>query len=241
MADKSDDVKVYDFFERMLDKMKESLHPIQNPLADEFLHKKVHTEGKDVENTARTFHTDKLKHISLSKLVVHGVVQSHNFSIFPDGNYDLPFFGTDVVLFDKMVILFCDIQPYVRDAESEKKYITPLKPLHEKFKNLPNEMPRGREWLQNISSGFGLNVTSTDLSCIEESFSAAMTYFDTYTSFVNSAVPEKDEERKNKIAEGRNRIIQAYVVNDPGYGPMKKYFGKEWADYYFHNILFAGE
>jgi len=241
MAENSDGLKVYDFYERMLDKMKKSFNPAKNPLADEYLYKKVHSEGKDVENMANTFRTEKLKHISLSKLVVHGVVQSHNFSIFPDGNYDLPFFGTDVVLFDKMVIIFCDIQPYVRDAELEEKYIVPLKPLHEKFKNLPNEMPRGREWLKNIASGFGLSVTSTDLNCVEESFEAAMTYFDTYTSFVNAALPVSDEERKKEIAEGRKRVVQAYVEHDPGYGPMKKYFGKEWTDYYFHNVLFPGD
>ena len=240
MSENTDGLKVYDFYERMVGKMTKALNPVQNELADEFVYKKVYTEGKDVENMAKTFHTEKLKHISLSKLVVHGVVQSHNFSIFPDGKYDLPFFGTDVVIFGKMIVMFCDIQPYLRDRKTDEKYISPIKLLHEKYKNLPNEIPRDRGWLKNIASGYGLNVTSTNLDCLEESFAATMDYFETYVSFVSAANPLDDDERIQKVAEGRKRIVQAYIDQDPGYGPMKKYFGREGADYYFHNILFAG-
>ncbi|MBI5375767.1 MAG: hypothetical protein HZA77_10040 [Candidatus Schekmanbacteria bacterium] len=232
--------KVYDYFERMDEIMRKTLNPVQNPLKEEFLYKKVEHEGKIVENMARTYHCEKLKHISLSKLVVHGVVQSHNFSIFPDGNYDLPFFGTDIVIFDKMIVCFCDLQPYIRDEESVQKYITPMKPLYEKYKHIPNEMPRGRDWLAEISSNFGLSVTTTDVSYVEEAFRGAMEYFQLFTTYLKKAEPLKDEKRKEEIKKGREHVIAMYTEYDPGYGPMKKYFGKEWTDYYFHNILFAG-
>jgi len=240
MAEEQAKSRVYDYYERMDEIMRKSFNPIANPLKDEFLYKKVESQGKLVENTARTYHTEKIKHISVSKLVVHGVVQSHNMSIFPDGNYDIPFYGSDIVIFEKMIVVFCDIQPYIRDEEAIKKYITPMKPIYEKYKHLPDEMPRGRDWLAEISSGFGLSVTTFDVQYVEECFRGAMEYFELYSSFVKNATPVKDRKRIEEIAQGRKKIIGAYIENDPGYGPMKKYFGKEWTDYYFHNVLFAG-
>ena len=233
--------KAYDFYLRMDEAMRKALNPTPKPLKDEFLHKKVEHEGKQIENAAMTYHADKLKHISISRFIVHGVVQSHNMTIFPDNNYDIPLFGTDIVIFEKMLVVYCDVLPYVKDAELTRKYIEPMKPLHEKYKNLPDEMPRGREWLESISTGFGISVTAMDPKYVEESFKGVMEYFNLFASYVKNATPLKDEKRKAEIAEGRKKIVGLFTENDPGYGPMKKYFGKEWADYYFHNILFVGD
>ena len=221
--------------------MRKAFNPVANPLKDEFLYKQVDFEGKKIENRARTYHTEKLKHISVSIFIVHGVVQSHNMTIFPNGHYDVPLFGTDIVIFEKMLVVYSDITPYLKDNELTDKYINPIKPIHEKYKNLPDEMPRGREWLEEISSGQGISVTSTEPNNVYEAFKGVAEFFNLYVKYVNNATPVKDEKRKAEIAEGRKKIIGLFTEYDPGYGPMKKYFGKEWTDYYFHNVLFAGE
>ena len=240
MAETQTQPKIHDFFERLDEAMKKSLNPTPNPLKDEFLHKKIDYEGRIVENTARTYHTDKLKHISVSKFISHGVVQSHNMTIFPNINYDFPLFGTDIVIFEKMLVVYCDMTLYAKDEESIRKYIEPMKPLHEKYKHLPDEIPRGREWLAEISSGFGISVTTTDVGYVEECYKAVVEYFALFVSYVKNGSPVKDGKRKEQIAKGREKIVGSFSENDPGYGPMKKYFGKEWTDHYFHEILFAG-
>ena len=232
-------LRIYDYFERMDEMMKKSFNPVPNSLKDEFLHKEVEFEGRLVENTARTYHAEKLKHISVSKFVSHGVLQSHNMTIFPDGNYDVPLFGTDIVIFEKMLVVYCDLTPYVKNEEIVKKYLDSMKPLHEKYKNLPDEMPRGREWLEKISSGLGITVTGTNVDCVEDAFKGVTEDFNLFASYINKATPV-NEKRKAEIAEGRKKVIALFTEYDPGYGPMKKYFGKEWTDYYFHNVLFAG-
>lgn len=233
--------KMYDFWEKLDEMMRKAFNPVQNPLKDEFLFKQVEFEEKKIENRARTYHTDKLKHISVSRFVTLGVFQSHNMTVFPNGNYDIPLFGTDIVIFEKMLVVYCDITPYVKDKELTEKYINPIKSIHEKYKNLPDEMPRGREWLEEISSGQGITVTSGDPGHVHEAFNGVIEIFNLYTKYVNNATPVKDENRKAQIAEGRKKVIGLFTEYDPGYGPMKKYFGKEWTDYYFHNVLFAGE
>nr|WP_263858164.1 hypothetical protein [Waterburya agarophytonicola] len=92
-----------------------------------------------VLTTSYGFKSEKLRQIRAAHVEGGNSLQVLNFVIFPDLNYDLPFFGADLVTLPGGHLIAIDMQPlFSQDKSYQAKYSEPIMAMfHEYQKDLP--------------------------------------------------------------------------------------------------------
>jgi len=229
------------FNEIVLDKLKENFKLSSLDIPDEFSYKKVEKEGKTVEHRASLYGSDKIDKIKFGVFNVEGLVYVRNCSICPKDEYDFPIFGYDCAESKKYLFMLLDLHPLRKDEQYLKRYIDPLKEIQTKYKDIPfveGARKEVRDWTKEFSSGYALYVRCPKdyEPTIEQ---ALKDYLNFYILCVKEAEPLFDTQLRKQINEYKKRLKDIYREKDPGGGPLRAYFGKEWTDRFMKEFLFA--
>jgi hypothetical protein len=81
---------------------------------------------QEVLTTSYAASTDKLRQIRAAHVQAGASLQVLNFVIFPGMDYDLPFFGADLVTLPGGHLIAIDMQPLFHSPEYQSKYSEPL-------------------------------------------------------------------------------------------------------------------
>jgi phycoerythrobilin:ferredoxin oxidoreductase len=154
--------------------------------------------------------------------------------------YDLPFFGADLVTLPGGHLIALDMQPLFRDDLGyQAKFTQPILPIFEKFQQ---DLPWGGDFpaeAQQFFSPAFLWTRSKDDAVVETHvFAAFKEYLQAYLDFVDRAEPVTTPEKLAEIKAAHLRYLRYRAEKDPARGMLSRFYGEEWTEEYIHGFLF---
>ncbi len=193
----------------------------------------------EVVTTSYGFQSSKLRQIRAAHVQGGDSLQVLNFVIFPQLNYDLPFFGADLVTLPGGHLIALDMQPLFSNAEYQEKYTQPILPIfqaHQKY------LPWGGDFPEEAKPFFSpafLWTRPQETSIVENRvFAAFKEYLAAYLDFVEQAVAIADSQSLAAIESAQLKYIRYRAEKDPARGMFKRFYGEEWTEEYIHGFLF---
>jgi phycoerythrobilin:ferredoxin oxidoreductase len=231
------------FLDRAIDLMRSKLELEPYPIPEGFEFKEAVTgKGKHetvVTTTSYAFQTEKLRQIRAAHVQGGAALQVLNFVIFPRLNYDLPFFGGDLVTLPGGHLIAIDMQPLFHDEAYRSKYSDPILPTFEKFQAV---LPWGGDFPEEAKPFFSpafLWTRPSEIADVETHvFEAFTAYLEQYLAFVEAAEPVTDPDRLAAIRESQIKYLHYRAEKDPARGMFKRFYGEEWTEEYIHGFLF---
>jgi phycoerythrobilin:ferredoxin oxidoreductase len=184
--------------------------------------------------------SDKLRQIRAAHVQGGSSLQVLNFVIFPHLNYDLPFFGADLVTLPGGHLIALDMQPLFRDDLAyQAKYTQPILPIFEAFQP---HLPWGGDFPAEAQPFFSPAFLWTRPSQTEvvqtHVFEAFQAYLQAYLDFVEQAQPVTDPQRLAEIEQAQLHYLRYRAEKDPARGMFTRFYGSEWTEEYIHGFLF---
>jgi phycoerythrobilin:ferredoxin oxidoreductase len=194
----------------------------------------------EVLTTSHAFASPKLRQIRAAHVQGGDALQVLNFVIFPHLDYDLPFFGADLVTLPGGHLIALDMQPLFRDDPAyQTKYTEPLLPT---FHHYQQHLPWGGDFPEDAQSFFSpafLWTRPTETEVLQTHvFNAFKDYLQTYLQFAAQAEPVTDRDRLTEIREAQLKYVRYRAEKDPARGMFKRFYGEEWTEEYIHGFLF---
>ena len=192
-----------------------------------------------VVTTSYAFRTDKLRQIRAAHIEGGNSLQVLNFVIFPHLNYDLPFFGADLVTLPGGHLIALDMQPLFQDPAYQKQYSNPILPIWQSYQE---DLPWGGDFPEEAKSFFSpaflWTRTKEDKLVETRVFSAFQDYLQTYLNFVEEAEPINDPKQLANILQAQRRYLNYRAEKDPARGMFTRLYGEAWTEEYIHGFLF---
>jgi phycoerythrobilin:ferredoxin oxidoreductase len=194
----------------------------------------------EVLTTSHAFQSPKLRQIRAAHVQGGAALQVLNFVIFPQLNYDLPFFGGDLVTLPGGHLIALDMQPLFRDDLSyQVKFTQPIIPIFQKYQPL---LPWGgdfpEEAQQFFSPAFLWTRSKDDAVVKSHVFAAFKEYLQAYLDFVEQAEPVTELGKLHAIKDAHLRYLRYRAEKDPARGMFNRFYGPEWTEEYIHGFLF---
>lgn len=213
------------------------------PIPKGFEQKVAQTGSKkrlqEVVTTSYGYCAPKLRQIRAAHVQGGQALQVLNFVIFPDLNYDLPFFGADLVTLPGGHLIALDMQPLFRDDPVyQAKYTEPILPIftaHQKHLSWGGDFPP--EAQPFFSPAFLWSRPLENEVVQIRVFEAFKDYLNAYLDFVDAAEPVEDSQRA-EIQQAQLRYIHYRAEKDPARGMFTRFYGSEWTEEYIHGFLF---
>ncbi len=213
------------------------------PIPDGFETKRALSgKGKrqaEVLTTSYAFQSPKLRQIRAAHVQGGQALQVLNFVIFPRLNYDLPFFGGDLVTLPGGHLIALDMQPLFQDEAYQTKYTTPILPIFDIYKA---ELEWGGDFPDEaqafFSPAFLWTRPSEDRVVETTVFEAFKAYLDAYLTLVAQAEPITDAGHLERIHEAQLKYLRYRAEKDPARGMFTRLYGSEWTEEYIHGFLF---
>jgi phycoerythrobilin:ferredoxin oxidoreductase len=192
-----------------------------------------------VTTTSYAFKTAKLRQIRAAHVQGGAALQVLNFVIFPQLNYDLPFFGGDLVTLPGGHLIAIDMQPLFHDDAYKAKYAEPVMATFQKYQSV---LPWGGDFPEEAKQFFSPvflwtrpSPTQDVETHVYEAFNAYLAH---YLRFVEQAEPVTDPDRLTAIREAHLRYLQYRAEKDPARGMFQRFYGEDWTEEYIHGFLF---
>ena len=200
-------------------------------------------KGKKAEpvlTTSHGFKSPKLRQIRAAHVQGGNSLQVLNFVIFPELNYDLPFFGADLVTLPGGHLIAIDMQPlFSQDAAYQAKYSEPILPM---FQAHQQHLPWGGDFPEEAQAFFSPAFlwTRPEATEIVETrvFEAFKDYLHAYINFVEQAEVVTDKSKLDAILAAQKRYADYRATKDPARGMLTRLYGSEWTEEYIHGFLF---
>ncbi|NJK77039.1 MAG: phycoerythrobilin:ferredoxin oxidoreductase [Richelia sp. CSU_2_1] len=231
------------FLDHALALLKERLALSLYPIPEGFERKEATTgKGKREETVITTSHgfkSPKLRQIRAAHVQGGNSLQVLNFVIFPELNYDLPFFGADLVTLPGGHLIALDMQPLFHDAAYQEKYSDPILPIYQSYQQ---DLPWGGDFPEEAKPFFSPAFLWTRPQKTEvvqtQVFEAFKEYLSAYLDFVDRAEPVTDSQHLEAIEQSQLRYIGYRAAKDPARGMFARLYGPEWTEEYIHGFLF---
>tara|TARA_B100001939_G_scaffold322736_1_gene313457 strand:- start:132 stop:905 length:774 start_codon:yes stop_codon:yes gene_type:complete len=225
----------------------EPLKPEPYPVGQEFLMQCSETgsKSKPVQVTTATWacKTTKLRQVRAACVEAGAAASVLNFVVNPSTQYDLPFFGADLVTLPAGHLLALDLQPALKtDTNHTSAVWERLLPIFERWQQrLPGGGPIPEEAQPYFSPGFlwtRIPLGSEGDALIEEAVKPAFRdYLELYINLVNEA-EAVSSERSAELLAGQKRYTAYRAEKDPARGMLTRFHGSEWTEAYIHGVLF---
>lgn len=180
----------------------------------------------------------KLRQIRAAHVNGGAMLQVLNFVIFPQLEYELPFFGADLVTLPGGHLIAIDMQPLFQTDAYKAKY---SQPLMEMFHGYQQDLPWGGDFpaeAQQFFSPAFLWTRPSGLEAVETTvFAAFKDYLDQYIEFVKAAEPVAQTER-GAIQQAHLAYLNYRAEKDPARGMLTRFYGEDWTEEYIHGFLF---
>ncbi len=217
------------------------------PIPVDYLYKSVITGSsrKPIEVTTSTWACKfkKIQQIRAACIQGSGYLSVFNLVIKPCSDYNLPFFGADFVTLPNGHLLALDLQPVLKsDPFHTEDVWEKLIPIHDRWQSL---LPDGGDIPPEAKSYFSPGFLWTRLplgnssdSIINESIRPAFKeYLSLYLQLISNA-DRVSREFSLKLLAGQKSYFTYRSEKDPARGMLTRFYGKEWAEEYIHQVLF---
>ena len=217
------------------------------PVEKEFLLKEGITgsKSKPIPVTTATWacKTEKFRQVRAACVSAGASASVLNFVINPLPDFDLPFFGGDLVTLPSGHLLALDLQPACKSDEAHTAHVwNRLIPRFENWRTrLPGGGPIPEEAQPFFSPGFlwtRLPLGDEGEQLIESVVRPAFNdYLSLYLELASEAQPVSTTRREDLLA-GQKRYTEYRAEKDPARGMLTRFYGSEWTEDYIHKVLF---
>ncbi len=191
-------------------------------------------EGEKLRIENRCYQSPQFRKLHLELAKVGTQLDILHCVMFPNPNYPLPMFGTDLVGGRSQIsAAIADLSPTSPTHTLPSPYIQLLKALPAIDFSQPRELPK---W-GNIFSEFCLFIRPNGKEEEELFLSRVENYLEIHCQMALAMQPVPNEERLQIIAGQKNYCIKQRQ-NDKTRRVLEKAFGRKWADFYLTNVLF---
>jgi phycoerythrobilin:ferredoxin oxidoreductase len=195
--------------------------------------------AEEVVTTSYGLTSPKLRQIRAAHVQGGKSLQVLNFVIFPDLNYDLPFFGADLVTLPGGHLIAIDMQPLFHTPEYQERYSAPLMPTFDRYQEF---LPWGGDFPEEAQKFFSPAFLWTRPQATEavetHVMGAFKEYLQMYVDFVERAEPIADPAKLAQIQRSHLDYVRYRAEKDPARGMLKRFYGEEWTEEYIHGFLF---
>eukprot|EP00183_Erythrolobus_madagascarensis_P006636 CAMPEP_0185843746 /NCGR_PEP_ID=MMETSP1354-20130828/153_1 /TAXON_ID=708628 /ORGANISM="Erythrolobus madagascarensis, Strain CCMP3276" /LENGTH=327 /DNA_ID=CAMNT_0028543289 /DNA_START=84 /DNA_END=1067 /DNA_ORIENTATION=+ len=213
------------------------------PIPDGFKTKEEVTgKGKRaqwVKTTSYAYQTQKLRQVRAAHVQGGRALQVLNYVIFPHMNYDVPFFGADLVTLPGGHLIALDMQPLLHTEEYKEKYSGPLMETFEKYKE---KLEWGGDFPEEAAQYFSpcfLWTRPSETETVDTVvFDAFKDYLNIYLDIIEDAPKITDEEYLSTIRERQISYLKYRAEKDPARGMFQRFYGPDWTEEYIHGFLF---
>lgn len=192
-----------------------------------------------VLTTSTAFRSEKLRQIRAAHVQGGEALQVLNFVIFPKLNYDLPFFGADLVTLPGGHLIAIDMQPLFQNAAYRAKYSDPILPMFESHRQ---HLEWGGDFPAEAEPFFSpafLWTRPQETEVVQTRvFAAFKDYLKAYLRFVDHASLVSDPIRLQEIEAAQLRYLRYRAEKDPARGMFNRFYGSDWTEEYIHGFLF---
>ena len=172
-------------------------------------------------------------------MVAGETLEVFNSVMYPSHEYELPFLGVDFLSFGKVKnLIVMDVQPLFQDAEYIKKYIAPLKSLHEQYPDLSQDLEMKFYDANQYFSKYLLFAKVEPDIIPTRVFEAFQAYLDLYWKMLADATPLTDPAAIARVATAQQEYDQYSADRDPAHGLFSSHFGTDWANQFLFEFLF---
>lgn len=184
--------------------------------------------------------TSKLRHIRAACIDGGPKLQVLNFTIFPELDYELPFFGADLVILPKGSLVAIDWQPLFGDDPDYVRRLI-LEPMGDRWQQYQTQLPWGGAIPAAAAPFFSDAMLWTRPEEFEDVanvvFDAFCWYLEGYVRQVSAAQPVTGD-RAVAVREAQLRYVRYRSTQDPARGMLQRIYGAELAEAYIHGFLF---
>ena len=232
------------FLDHAIARLKDRLELQPYPIPEGFERKEEITgKGKrqqTVTTTSYGYAAPKLRQIRAAHVQGGQSLQVLNFVIFPEPNYDLPFFGADLVTLPGGHLIALDMQPLFRDDPAYQTKYT--EPILSTFHSHQEHLTWGGDFPEEAKPFFSpafLWTRPQKTEIVETRvFQAFKDYLEAYLDFVDQAQPATEENDLKEILQAQRNYIGYRAAKDPARGMFTRLYGEEWTEEYIHGFLF---
>ena len=230
------------FLDHAIATLNDNLELSDYPIPEGFERKEGVTGSKSKPQTVITESygscSPKLRQIRAAHVDGGAMLQVLNFVIFPQLEYDIPFFGADLVTLPGGHLIAIDMQPLFHTDAYKAKY---SEPLMEMFKGYQKDLPWGGDFPEEAQQFFSpafLWTRPAETEAVETTvFEAFKDYLDQYIACVKAAEPVAESERE-AIKQSHVAYLNYRAEKDPARGMLTRFYGEEWTEEYIHGFLF---
>ena len=231
------------FLDYAIEYLQNNLDLEDYPIPEGYEQKKTITgKGKreqEVVTTSYGYCSPKLRQIRAAHVEGGDSLQVLNFVIFPNLDYNLPFFGADLVTLPGGHLIAIDMQPLFHTDEYKDKYSKLILPM---FAEYQKELPWGGDFpaeaQQYFSPAFLWTRPDKDEVVETTVFNAFKDYLHAYVDFVKKAESIEDKSQLEQITTAHKNYINYRAEKDPARGMLTRLYGTDWAEEYIHGFLF---
>lgn len=165
--------------------------------------------------------------------------QIFNSVIYPNHCYDLPLLGVDFLSFGQVKnLIVMDFQPLFQDEAYLRKYIHPLKALHDQYPDLAQDLEMKFYDANQYFSKY-LLFAKTDAATVKTRvFEAFKDYLNLYWQMLEEATPLTAPDDMRRLVQAQKHYDQYSADRDPASGLFSSYFGHEWSERFLYGFLF---
>ncbi|MGF1567796.1 MAG: phycocyanobilin:ferredoxin oxidoreductase [Nodosilinea sp.] len=210
------------------------LSPYSIPSELGYIEGSLEGEKLTIENSC--YQTPQFRKLHLELAQVGAGLDILHCVMFPNPNYDLPIFGTDLVGRREGAInaAIVDLSPISPDRLLPGPYQTALANLPQLTFAQPRDLPT---W-GNIFSDFCLFVRPAD--AIEEDLflQRVQDFLTLHCQIAKATPPLTASQEIEKVIHGQRNYCQQQQQNDKTRRILEKSFGPEWTEQYMTTMLF---
>lgn len=165
--------------------------------------------------------------------------QIFNSVIYPSHDLDLPLLGIDFLSFGKVKnLIVLDFQPLFQDEAYQKKYIHPLKALHDRYPDLAQDLEMKFYDANQYFSKYLLFAKTDAQTVATRVFAAFKDYLNLYWQLLDRAERLNDRQDIDRIVKAQKDYDQYSADRDPASGLFSSYFGHAWSERFLYEFLF---
>jgi len=197
-----------------------------------------------VQTEPALYQAEKLKKIVISKRSQGENLAGTLVMLISEDDYDFPFTLADVT-FDfagkgKMFVAF-QFRPLVKDDESTRKYVEPLRKWFEAINEIPSEpvtLPKepGEFLKKNVTPIRYIRIVQEDY--INEVLDFAQQFFDIVVDIYRKAEPVKDVRRRKEMDTFRSEWNKHILSDDPSGQSLAEAYGQKTAELFFDYLVY---
>ena len=217
---------------------------VEKPLPEELKRLETDLPSGRVRTEPALYQAEKLKKIVISKRSQGENLAGTLVMLISEDEYDFPFTLADVT-FDfagkgKMFVAF-QFRPLVKDDESTRKYVEPLRKWFEAINEIPSEpvtLPKepGEFLKKNVTPIRYIRIVQEDY--IDEVLNFAQQFFDIILDIYRKAEPVKDARRRKEMDTFRSEWNKHILSDDPSAQSLAETYGQKTAALFCEYLVY---